>query len=78
MIALLLKLTIGLEKTGGNPFSNSFAAKQNITDEGPFAFLIKDAAIHAPGANHRYVEAPELVEDIAGCLLGNDKATIFL
>jgi hypothetical protein len=67
-------LAEGLECEGKNPFSNSIFGKEFLgkDDEGPFAFLFKDVAIHAPGVNHSYVEAPEMVEDIAGTLLGQN------
>ena len=69
---LLNKLAEGLESSGDNPFSLSLLGKQDPHDEGPFAFLIRNVAIQAPGANHNYVEAPEMVEDIAGSLLGEN------
>ncbi|MGY4879318.1 hypothetical protein ACLUEY_15725 [Vreelandella aquamarina] len=68
----LKELSEGLERSGQNPFSLSLFGKQGEHDEGPFAFLIRDAAIHAPGAHHRYVEVPEMVEDISGTLLGEN------
>jgi hypothetical protein len=68
----LITLSDGLEKVGENPFSMSLAGKQAIIDEGPFAVLIKDVAIHAPGFAHSYIETPEIVEDIAGALFGTN------
>lgn len=68
----LKELAAGLESSGDNPFSMSLTGKQGEHDEGPFAFLIKDVAIHAPGATHSYVKAPEMVEDISGILLGEN------
>ncbi|ENX3946293.1 hypothetical protein ACFO1C_001619 [Photobacterium damselae] len=68
----LSSLASGLEKSGSNPFALSMSGKNGNHDEGPFAFLIKIVAIQAPGANHNYTDVPELVEDIAGTLLGNN------
>lgn len=68
----LKELAIGLKYKGNNPFSSSIAGKQGVHDEGPFASLIKDAVIHAPGNHHSYVKAPEIVEDISGELLGEN------
>ncbi|TGK41515.1 hypothetical protein [Leptospira andrefontaineae] len=68
----LKELAAGLERKGSNPFSMSLMGKQSTDDEGPFAFLIKDVAIHAPGAHHSYIRAPEMVEDISGSLLGEN------
>lgn len=70
--ATLASLVDGLAHSGRNPFSLSLAGKQTKADEGPFAVLFKDVAIHAPEANHSYIEAPEMVEDIAGSLLGEN------
>jgi hypothetical protein len=70
--ARLVSLCSGLEQSGSNPFRLSMSGKACINDEGPFAFLIKDVAIKAPGANHNYTEAPEMVQDIAGGLLGKN------
>lgn len=68
----LKELAEGLESSGDNPFSFSLSGKQGPHDEGPFAFLIKDVAIKAPKPNHSYVDAPEMVEDISGALLGEN------
>ena len=68
----LKELAEGLEHSGENPFSTSLFWKQGPHDEGPFAFLIKDVAIHAPEFTHSYLDTPEMVEDIAGILLGNN------
>ena len=68
----LKELAKDLKHSGENPFSVSLSGKQDPHDEGPFAFLIKDVAIHAPGFTHSYLEAPEMVEDIAGILLGEN------
>lgn len=68
----LKELAIDLKHSGNNPFSTSLMGKQGEHDEGPFAFLIKDVAIHAPGTHHSYVNTPEMIEDIAGILLGEN------
>lgn len=68
----LKELAIGLKQTGKNPFSSSIAGKQGEHDEGPFASLIRDAVVYAPGNHHSYVKAPEIVEDISGELLGEN------
>jgi len=68
----LRELAEGLGSSGDNPFSLSLSGKQGPHDEGPFAFLIKDVAIQVSGVNHSYVEVPEMVEDIAGILLGEN------
>lgn len=68
----LIELSEGMESFGSNPFSLSLSGKQGDHDEGPFAFLIRDIAIHAPSPNHNYLDAPEMVEDIAGTLLGEN------
>ena len=65
-------LSEGIESFGSNPFSMSLSGKQEAHDEGPFAFLIRDIAIHAPSPNHNYLDAPEMIEDIAGTLLGEN------
>lgn len=69
---LLTPLTTGLKKKGDNPFHFSLVGKQTKDDEGPFAFLFRDVAIHAPGNNHSYINAPEMIEDMAGELLGEN------
>lgn len=68
----LKKLSEGMESFGSNPFSMSISGKQGIHDEGPFAFLMRDIAIHAPSPNHNYLDSPEMLEDIAGTLLGEN------
>lgn len=72
LLPRLESLASGLEKLGTNPFGLSMTGKSGIHDEGPFAFLVKTVAINAPGKNHNYTESPELVEDIAGGLLGKN------
>jgi hypothetical protein len=68
----LKELSKGMERFGSNPFSMSLFGKQGDHDEGPFAFLIRDVAIYAPSPNHNYLDAPEMIEDIAGALLGEN------
>ena len=68
----LIPLSSGIERKGNNQFSMSIQGKQTPADEGPFAVLFKEVAIHAPGFNHSYVDTPEMVEDIAGTLLGEN------
>lgn len=72
LLSRLSSLASGIERTGSNPFALSMFGKNGAHDEGPFAFLIKTVAIQAPGSNHNYTDAPELVEDIAGTLLGKN------
>ena len=50
----------------------SISGKQGDHDEGPFAFLMRDIAIHAPSPNHNYLDSPEMVEDFSGTLLGEN------
>ena len=69
---LLISMSKGLKSSGCNPFSVSLSGKQGIHDEGPFAFLIREVAIQAPVPCHGYLDAPEMVEDIAGTLLGEN------
>jgi hypothetical protein len=68
----LKALAKGLVAEGDNPFSFPMMAKQGEHDEGPFAFLIRDVVIYSPGAHHNYLQSPEIVEDIAGALLGKN------
>lgn len=68
----LKELAEGLENSGEKPFSPSFMDKQGGHNEGPFAFLIRDGVIHAPGAHHSYVQTPEMVEDFASLWFGTN------
>lgn len=68
----LIAMSKGLKSSGCNPFSVSLSGKQGVHDEGPFAFLIREVAIQAPVPYHNYLDAPEMVEDIAGTLLGEN------
>jgi hypothetical protein len=72
----LKELAVGLESFGENPYQLSLSGKDGPHDEGPFAFLIRSVAIYAPASNHNYLDAPELVEDIAGILLGQNCETL--
>ena len=60
----------GLEKSGNYPNSISASTKYEISDEGPHAFLFKSLAIAPPQGTHKYSQAPELIEDISGSILG--------
>lgn len=68
----LISLSSGIERKGNNQFSMSIQGKQTPADEGPFAVLFKEVAVHAPGFNHSYIDIPEMIEDIAGTLLGEN------
>lgn len=68
----LRQMADGLEKRGSNPFAMSLFGKDGPHDEGPFAFLIREVAIKAPPPCHNYLDSPEIVEDIAGMLLGQN------
>lgn len=70
--ARLVSLSSGLEKSGSYPSALSLSVKNSINDEGPFAFLVKGVAITTPGSIGSYAESPEMVEDIAGSLLGEN------
>jgi len=70
--SILLPLAEGLESNGENPFSLSLCGKQTEADEGPFAVLFKDVAIHSPGNHRSFISVPEMVEDIAGTWLGGN------
>jgi hypothetical protein len=74
----LYSLASGLEESGFNPFSESMSGKDDDRDEGPFAFLIRAIAIKPPRPYHNYTEVPELVEDIAGALLGENYKKLVL
>ncbi|MEB0076306.1 hypothetical protein QN386_06905 [Pseudomonas sp. CCI3.2] len=68
----LISLSSGIERKGNNQFSMSIQGKQTPADEGPFAVLFKEVAIHAPGFNHSYIDVPEMIEEVAGTLLGEN------
>jgi hypothetical protein len=67
LFEMLVQLSDGLTKEGELPNKASVSSKFNIIDEGPFAFLFED-----PKSSHNFHEAPEIVEDIAGSLLGGN------
>jgi hypothetical protein len=69
IVKMLRQLAHGVESSGDYPHSLSVAFKQSERDEGPFAFLVRDAAVYAPGSAHNYTQRPELVEDLAGAML---------
>ncbi len=68
----LRQMADGLVSKGGNPFSMSLSGKNGPHDEGPFAFLIREVAIKAPSPCNNYLDAPEMVEDLAGISLGQN------
>jgi hypothetical protein len=68
--SVLKQLSQEIKSFGDYPNSSSASAKKSINDEGPFAFLFRSVAVNARGINHAYYESPEIVEDIAGSLLG--------
>ncbi len=50
---------------GDRTFSGQFHQKQIVTGwEGPFAFLVRDAALGKHGRHKDFTRAPEVVEDI--------------
>lgn len=59
-----------LKLEGIYPNNISVFAKAEMNDEGPYAFLFRSLAIEAPPGTHSYINVPEIVEDIAGLLLG--------
>lgn len=69
---ILAPLVSGIQKSGVNQFSMSIQGKQTPADEGPFAVLFREVAVHAPGAHHSYIDVPEMVEDIAGTWFGEN------
>lgn len=68
----LTKLSEGLDRRGSNPFAESTRDKISLpeTDEGPHAFLIRDAALAT--ITNKGNTFPELVYDIAGDLVGEN------
>lgn len=71
---LLQSLSVGLERIGGNPFAISKNAKP--LQEGPFGMLCRTAVLAPAGSNGSYIYRPELVDDIAGELLGDNYRTL--
>ncbi len=70
----LEKLSYGLETFGSYPNEDSIEAKEELgdDDDGPFAFLFREVCIQAPDSIRSYHDTPELVEDIAGSMLGEN------
>lgn len=68
LLKFLKNLNGGLERCGENPFSTSATSKPSI--EGPFGNLFRDGVIAPKGFIGNYICRPELVDDIAGGLLG--------
>lgn len=67
---ILQKLSAGLERRGGSQFATSKAFKP--AHEGPFGMLCRTAVVAPAGCNGSYIYRPELVDDIAGELLGEN------
>lgn len=72
MDSALANLCHGIQKEGENQFDMSIQGKKTPADEGPFAVLFREVAVHAPGFHHSYIDTPEMVEDIAGALFGEN------
>lgn len=68
----LIDLSDGLTKCGNYKHSGSSSDKRNNKDEGPFAKLFKNVGSSSVGCEGSYFEMPELIEDIAGELLGSN------
>lgn len=68
--AYLATLCEGLGRRGSSPFGPSKSCKPKV--EGPFGMLCRDAAASPSGLNGRYLCRPELIDDIAGELLGEN------
>lgn len=66
----LQSLCDGLERRGDSPFGASKSSKPQ--NEGPFGMLCRSAVVSPAGLNGYYICRPELVDDIAGELLGED------
>ena len=69
---ILKSMSNGMIGKGENPFSTSFSFKDNKEHEGPFGVLFRDTVLHPKGFNRSYIDVPEIVEDIAGQLLGEN------
>ncbi len=63
----LEELAKDLVKKGEGPYAGCLTDKEMINDEGPYAFLIRDAAIHS-----KFLERPEFVTDFANEKLGEN------
>lgn len=68
--SLLQTLGTGLERRGSSPFATSKTFKP--AHEGPFGMLCRTAVVRPAGLNGNYIFHPELVDDIAGELLGEN------
>lgn len=68
--SLLQTLSAGLERRGSSRFATSKAFKP--VHEGPFGMLCRTAVVRPAGLNGSYIFRPELVDDIAGELLGEN------
>lgn len=67
---LLQTLSAGLERRGCSRFATSKAFKP--VHEGPFGMLCRTAVVAPAGCNGSYIYRPELVDDIASELLGEN------
>ncbi|MCB2387322.1 hypothetical protein [Thalassolituus alkanivorans] len=65
-------LAVGVFPKGNNPFSTSIQSKDSTLDEGPYAVLFKEVALYSPGSSHSYITCPEIVEDLAGSVVGEN------
>ena len=68
--SLLQTLGTGLERRGSSQFATSKTFKP--AHEGPFGMLCRTAVVGPAGLNGSYIFRPELVDDIAGELLGEN------
>jgi hypothetical protein len=66
----LQSLCEGLERRGYSPVGTSISFKPQ--NEGPFGMLCRTAVVSPAGNNGHYICRPELVDDIAGELLGEN------
>lgn len=66
----LQSLCEDLERRGDSPVGASKSFKPQ--NEGPFGMLCRTAVVSPAGLNGRYICRPELVDDIAGELLGEN------
>ena len=64
----LCTLVGDIDRIGANPFGGSYASKP--AKEGPFGVLFRDVALTPMGGNGCFFGGPELVEDLAGEMLG--------
>lgn len=66
----LKSLCEGLERRGDSPLGTSKSFKPQ--NEGPFGMLCRTAVVSPAGNNGHYICRPEMVDDIAGELLGEN------